>query len=164
MIPRHLPTLLTTLLLGLTLACTKSTPTTEDSQSEDSPTEDSTTDDSAADDSTTDDSTTDDSATDDSATDEPEVTLSFFTAVDLAGFAFRSPEHGGFGTYLPIEAQSRVSAKEVPGTWFPVIVSADRTACNQGEAVLLNDGESHEWTFADLPGVFVSDGFTCVMP
>jgi hypothetical protein len=130
-------------LLTLTLACTKPD-TTEDSveEREDSPIVEEDTDPPA----------------------DPEVTLRFFTTVELGGYGFKSEEGEGLGFGVPIRANSIVVYDDVPGHWWSIIISPDLSSCNQGETVLVNDGEIYDWTFSDLPGTFVWDDFACVMP
>ena len=131
-------------LLALTVACGKTNDTDEDSQAEDSPTEDST--------------------TEDTEPPEPQVKLGLYTAVALGGYSFQSTENVGISIYLPVAADTQLVYPNKPGTWWPVVVSPDETACSQGEAALVNDGERHDWTLDELPGVFTAEGFLCVMP
>jgi hypothetical protein len=145
MIPRRLPTLLTPLLLGLTLACTKSRDTDDDSQVKDSPSEDS-------------------ASGVDTEPPEPQVKLGLYTSIALGGYSFQSTENVGISIYLPVAADTQLVYPNKPGTWWPVVISPDETACHQGETALVNDGERYDWTFDELPGVFTAEGFTCVMP
>lgn len=144
MIPSRHPVFAASLLLGLTLACTKSNDTDDDRQAEDSP--------------------TDDSPTEDTEPPEPQVKLGVYTSIALGGYSFQSEENVGISILLPVAADTQLVYPNKPGTWWPIVVSPDETACNQGEAALVNDGERYDWTFDDLPGVFTAEGFLCVMP
>ncbi|MCK6524528.1 hypothetical protein L6R49_24240 [Myxococcota bacterium] len=137
------------LLLALSpLACTKvidETPN-EDSRRDDSP-------------------TAEDSATKDSDSPaDPEVTLRFFTTVDLGGYGFKSEEGEGTGFGATVPSGTLVVYQDVPGHWWPIGISPDLTACNQGKTALVNDGETYDWTFIDLPGEFFLEEFVCIMP
>ena len=143
MIPRRLLGLAAS-LLALTVACGKTNDTDDDSQAQDSSPEDS--------------------STEDTAPPEPQVKLGLYTSIDLGGYSFQSTENVGISILLPVAADTQLVYPNKPGTWWPVVVSPDETACHQGEAALVNDGERHDWTVETLPGVFTAEGFLCVMP
>ena len=104
------------------------------------------------------------SRTEDTAPPEPQVKLGLYTSIDLGGYSFQSTENVGISILLPVAADTQLVYPNKPGTWWPVVVSPDETACHQGEAALVNDGERYDWTVDELPGVFTAEGFTCVMP
>ena len=106
-----------------------------------------------------------DSATKDSDSPaDPEVTLRFFTTVDLGAYGFKSEEGEGTGFGVTVRSGTLVVYQDVPGHWWSIAISPDLTACNQGETALVNDGEIYDWTFTDLPGEFIFEEFVCVMP